>query len=131
MPIYKIITLVDITRTNPPRTETDQHRLGQQANFNSLIQAIGLRANVSWETDPKEVNGRLPDQLEGKATYWTWIFESERPDTFMKDSNPVGLLLDDLHGVPVIGQLNNSIDIDPAIFQTRGPNINLWVSELT
>ena len=129
MPRYQIVTLVDITRTNPSRSETDQRLLAQQANFNSLLQAIGLRANIEWPVDPKESNGSLPYPLEGKANYWVWTFETERHDVFMKGNDPVGLLLDDLHGVPVIGQLNNSVDIDPAVFQTHGPKTNIWVSE--
>jgi hypothetical protein len=129
MPRYQLITLVDITRTNPTRSETDQHKLKQQANFDTLLQSIGLRSNVNWDTDPKESSGALPHPFNGKANYWTWVFEIEREDTFLKNNNPVGLLLEDLHGVPVIGQLNNSVDIDPAVFQTQGPNTNIWVSE--
>jgi hypothetical protein len=129
MPRYQIVTLVDITRTNPTRSETDQHLLGQQANFNTLLQSIGLRSNVDWSIDPVESAGSLPFPLEGKANYWTWTFEVEREEVFTKDNNPVGLLLDDLHGVPIIGQLNNSIDIDPPVFQTQGPKTNIWVSE--
>ena len=129
MPRYQLITLVDITRTNPTRSETDQHKLKQQANFDTLLQSIGLRSNVNWDTDPKKSSGALPHPFNGKANYWTWVFEIEREDTFLKNNNPVGLLLEDLHGVPVIGQLNNSVDIDPAVFQTQGPNTNIWVSE--
>jgi hypothetical protein len=129
MPRYQIVTLVDITRTNPSRAETDQYLLSQQANFNTLLQSIGLRSNVEWAIDPIESSGSLPYPLEGKANYWTWTFEVERDQVFTKDGDPVGLLLDDLHGVPVIGQLNNSVDIDPAVFQTQGPNTNIWVSE--
>jgi hypothetical protein len=129
MPRYQLITLVDITRTNPTRSETDQYKLGQQANFNTLLQSIGLRSNVTWNADPKELSGVLPHPLIGKANHWIWTFEVERDDVFTKDSDPVGLLLDDLHGVPIIGQLNNSIDINPAVFQTYGPNTNIWVSE--
>ena len=129
MPRYQIVTLVDITRTSPTRSETDQHALAQQANFNTLLQSIGLRSNVEWTVDPIESSGSLPYPLEGRANYWTWIFEVERDQVFTKDGNPVGLLLEDLHGVPVIAQLNNSIDIDPAVFQTQGPNTNIWVSE--
>jgi hypothetical protein len=129
MPRYQIVTLVDITRTNPTRSETDQHVLSQQANFNTLLQSIGLRSNVEWAIDPVESLGSLPHPLEGRANYWTWTFEVERDQVFAKDGNPVGLLLDDLHGVPVISQLNNSIDIDPAVFQTDGPHTNIWVSE--
>jgi hypothetical protein len=129
MPRYQIVTLVDITRTNPSRSETDHYLLAQQANFNTLLQSIGLRSNVEWTIDPVESSGSLPYPLEGKANYWTWIFEVERDQVFAKDGNPAGLLLDDLHGVPIIGQLNNSVDIDPAVFQTHGPNTNIWVSE--
>jgi hypothetical protein len=83
-----------------------------------------------WAVDPVESLGGLPYPLDGRANYWTWTFEVERDQVFTKDGDSVGLLLDDLHGVPVIGQLNNSIDIDPAVFQTHGPNTNIWVSEL-
>jgi hypothetical protein len=131
MPRYQLITLVDITRTNPTRSETDQYKLGQQANFNTLLQSIGLRSNVTWDTDPTEVTGVLPHPLNGKANHWIWIFEIEREDTFLKAGNPVGLLLEDLHGVPVVDQLNNSVELIPAAFQTQGPNSNIWISEIT
>jgi hypothetical protein len=130
MPRYQIVTLVDITRTNPTRAETDQHLLAQQANFNTLLQSIGLRSNVTWDADPKELTGVLPHPLNGKANYWIWTFEVERDQVFTKDGDPVGLLLEDLHGVPIIDGLNNTAIVDPAAFQTQGENINIWVSEL-
>ena len=125
---YKLITLVDITRTNPVRSETDKLKLGQQANFNSLIQAIELRSNVDWEADPKQHSGTLPRPLVGKATHWIWEFDCEREDVFLKDNDPTALLKDDLNGVPVVPLLENSADIHPAIFQTRGDNTNTWVT---
>jgi hypothetical protein len=130
MPRYQIVTLVDITRTNPSRAETDQHLLAQQANFNTLLQSIGLRSNVTWDADPKELTGVLPHPLNGKANHWIWTFEVERDQVFAKDGDPVGLLLEDLHGVPIIDRLNNTAIVDPAAFQTQGENINIWVSEL-
>lgn len=125
---YKIITLVDITRTNPTRAETDKTKLSQQANFNSLLQAIGMRSNATWIKDPKKDTGRLPEPADGKATYWTWEFDVERDEVFLHNDNPVGLLIEDLHGVPIINQLENSVDISPAAFQTKGDNINSWVT---
>jgi hypothetical protein len=130
MPRYQIITLVDITQTNPSRSETDQHLLSQQANFNSLVQAIGLRANVVWISSPKEKNGALPKGLDGKAVHWTWTFDVERDDVFLKDDNPVGLLIDDLNGVPIIPDLNSSVELNPACFISKGDNANIWVFEL-
>jgi len=127
MPRYKIITLVDITRSNPNRNETNKIKIGQQANFNSLTQAIGLRANIDWTVDPRKHNGSLPLPLIGKSVHWTWEFDSEREDVFLKNNDPVGLLKEDLHGVPVIAQLENSADIYPAIFQTQEKNANTWI----
>lgn len=129
---YQIITLVDITCNNSSRSEIDQKKLSQQANFNSLLQAIGLRANVEWEQTPEMKDGRLPHPRTGKANHWIWEFNTERDLLFYKSENdPVGLLLDDLHGVPIIDQLNNDVDIYPAIFATRGENTNIWIYELS
>jgi hypothetical protein len=127
---FQIITLVDITQTNPHRSETDQHLLSQQANFNSLVQAIGLRANVVWVKGPKERTGALPRGLDGKAVYWSWTFDVERDDVFLKDGDSVALLVDDLNGVPVIPKLNNSVDLDPACFISKGETANIWIYEI-
>jgi len=124
---YQIITLIDITRTNPVRDETDTVKVNQQANFNSLIQAIGIRSNVEWVRDPKKHTGALPDG-EGKAAHWIWEFDAERDEVFLKDGDPVGLLIDDLHGVPIIDQLENTVELAPAAFQTKGKNINSWLT---
>ena len=125
---YQIVTLVDITRSQPERNETDEIKIGQQSNFNSLLQAIGLRSNVTWSVNPKKYTGRLPDPLDGKATHWIWEFDVEREDVFLKDGDPVGLLKDDLHNVPVIGLLENSADLDPAAFQTKNGHQNTWLT---
>ena len=122
---------MDITRSRPSRTESDRIKIGQQANFNSLLQAIGLRSNIEWDSDPIEQLGRLPENIEGKAVHWIWEFTSERDQVFQKNQDPVGLLLDDLQGVPVINQLNNSVDITPSIFQTKGDRANIWIYEIT
>lgn len=125
---YKIITLVDITRADPDKKETDQVKRNQQANFNSLVQAIGIRSNITWARDPQKKKGALPDDIDGKATHWIWEFDCEREDIFLKDNDPTGLLKDDLHGVPIIDNLENSTDITPAAFQTKNGNQNTWVS---
>ena len=125
---YTIITLIDISRSQPTREETDKIKLGQQANFNSLVQAIGMRSNVAWQKDPKKHTGRLPDPASGKATYWIWEFDCERDQVFLQDGDPVYLLTQDLNHVPVIVDLENSEDIAPAAFQTQGDMINTWVT---
>ena len=128
---YQLITFVDITRSRPDRSETDKIKLGQQANFNSLLQAIGLRSNVEWVRDPKMHTGSLPGALEGKANHWIWEFDCEREDVFLKDNDPVGLLVADLHGVPIISSLDNSVELSPACFICNGEKTNTWLSKIS
>lgn len=127
MPRYQIITLIDITHSRAIRTESDRIKLGQQANFNSLIQAIGIRSNLSWTSDPKKNTGSLPHPLTGKCNHWIWEFDVEREDVFLKDNDPVGLLKDDLHGVPVIDRLEETTDLTPTAFQTKNGKQNTWI----
>jgi hypothetical protein len=124
---YRLITLIDITRSGASRSETDKIKIGQQANFNSLIQTIGIRSNIEWNKDPEKENGRLPVGNEGKAVYWIWEFSTERDDVFKENDNKVSLLLKDLHGVPIVDLLENSADISPPVFQTVGDKTNTWI----
>ena len=126
MPRYKIVTLVDITRSNPSRQESDRVKIGQQSNFNSLVQAIGLRSNVTWQNDPQERSGRLPEPFDGRGTYWDWDFEVEQEQIFEKDNDPVGLLKEDINGVPVVTDLKESSEINPAVFLSFG-NKNIHI----
>ncbi len=128
MPRYRITTLVDITRTQAAKSDPDVIKIRQQANFNSLLQALSLRANIEWMSDPRKHTGSLPRDIGGKAVHWIWDFEVERDEVFLKDNDPVGLLKEDLDGVPVLANLENSADIDPAAFQTRNGNQNTWIT---
>ena len=126
MQIYELITLVDITRSNASRSETDPILKGQQANFNTLIQSIGMRANVEWKIDPKWFDG-IPVEGRGKIKHWVWQFECERDDVFNNGKDPVGLLLDDLNSVPIIELLTEVYDLTPPAFVTKGEKPNTWV----
>jgi hypothetical protein len=124
---YRIVTLVDISRTQARRADENSKMYAQQCNFNTLIQAIGLRANPDWSSDPRMYDGSLPSPLQGKARYWKWEFDVEREDLFVENDNPVALLERDLNGVPIIVGLDETADVDPPIFSTIGKNINTYV----
>jgi hypothetical protein len=128
MPRYRITTLIDITRTDAKKSDNDQYRLAQQDNFNSLRQSIELRSIVSWHIDPVKQHGRLPDPLDGKASYWIWEFETERDDLFLRDNDPVALLKEDLHGVPIIDGLDETVNFEISAMQTQGQMVNTWVA---
>ncbi len=127
MPRYRIVTLIDITRTNASKSELNDLKIKQQQNFNSLRQAIELRSNVDWNKDPEIKSGKLPDPFEGKANHWVWEFDVEREDVFLKDDDPVKLLREDLHGVPIILGLTETVDISPSVFKTTGEDFNTHV----
>ena len=127
MPRYQIVTLIDITRTGATKSNGTEFELKQQSNFNSLRQAIEMRSNVSWLRDPKKINGCLPNDLDGKAVHWIWEFEVEREDVFLINGDQTGLLLEDLNGVPIIPDLENSSDISPPVICTSGDKVNTWV----
>jgi len=120
MPRYNIKTFVDITRSNPDRDNDDPIAKGQQSNFDSLVQSIGLRANVSWVSDPKQ-------EIENDNKCWVWNFDVEQEDVFTLGNNPVGLLEQDLHLVPIIKNLTNEVSVKP-MFLTKGNDTNIWVS---
>jgi hypothetical protein len=120
MPRYNIKTFVDITRSNPDRDNDDPIAKGQQSNFDSLVQGIGLRANVSWVSDPTQ-------EIEDEKKYWIWNFDVEQEDVFTLGDNPVGLLEQDLHLVPIIKNLTNEVSVKP-MFLTKGNDTNIWVS---
>ena len=120
---FNITTTVDITITNPDRDETDQVRIGQQQNFNSLIQGIGIRSNLTWDKPPTRI------EQDGVA-HWHWQFEVESVDVFRKGDDPAGLLLDDLQGIPVIKNLTNTVSLDKPVFFTKGEHQNIWISAI-
>ena len=113
---YKILTQVDITRSSPLRDDPDVVKQGQQANFNSLRQAIELRAIIVDDRDPYI-----------KDNWWVYEFNTDRDDQFLKDGDPVKHLVEDLNGIPFIPGLNSTIQIDPAVFKTKGSKINTEV----
>jgi hypothetical protein len=68
--------------------------------------------------------GRLPESFQGKSRYWIWEFDVERERVFEKENDPVGLLIDDIHRVPIVTGLTETAEIKPAAFQTKGDAVN-------
>lgn len=124
MQTISVKTLVDITVTNPTRDEKDPILIAQQGNFNSLIQSIGMRANMYYDIDP------ITTQEEG-TKYWNWNFKVEQQGIWSIGTDPLALLRSDLEGVPIIGTLLNTVDIKPAVFCTQGERQNLWLNVST
>lgn len=118
---FIIHTVVDITETNARRGQADKLSLDQQANYNTLIQTIGLRVNadpINLTESIKDVSELVfGDAIKGKQRVWTFEFDNPFEDALSPD-----LLNDDFDLVPVITNLNETANIHNSIFCTKNSN---------
>ena len=142
---FEIVTLVDITETgvtdnNATDAETQLKR-NQQRNFDTLCQVISLRSNYYaasvggfvfddyFFNDPSPWSNTPPDssfykQVKKNTKIWSFIFETDLTDPFGSDNE---LLKMDLHMVPVIPALTETVPIFPPYFITSGDLTNTIV----
>jgi hypothetical protein len=127
---YKLYTLVDITHTRQYRSEPGKEidRCREQ-NFNTVIQTLGIRANVHFRENPFSID--VAGKLVGFDTdeiirLWRFDFSTEREDALYEvDSDPVGYLKQDFHLVPYISGLGESMEQKYAVFNTQDPGKNI------
>lgn len=126
MATIEIKTLIDITRTNVSRAnqgsglELDQHR-----NFTTLIQCAEIRSIVVFDLNPTvekvDIKGMgFGSDYKGKHNVWTFSFDPDRQDVYNDgEGNSLLLLINDLHQVPVIKNLTETVNIDKAVFDCK------------
>jgi len=136
MEIIKISTLIDITNSRSRRTNSSDNKEGnQQKNWQTLLQCIGLRCNITYENDPSNdlvdlKNLSFGSKFKGKQRVWTFVFRPDRSDSYKLDDNRVGLLVNDLNLVPVIQNLDETINISKSAFITLDPENQNTVVEM-
>lgn len=125
MQVIEIQTLVDITDTKAVRpgqgTPTEQ---GQYRNFVTLKQCLELRSNIIYESsasiDSRDVKDMgFGSKFKGKHKIWTFRFTPERSGVYYENNDDVGCLLTDLHEVPIVKNLSETINIDKAVFDLK------------
>jgi hypothetical protein len=126
MQIIEIKTLVDITNTKVTRlNQGTQLELDQCRNFITLLQCVELRSIVSYDTSPVDevvdVKGLgFGSAFKGKQKVWTFKFSPDRKGAYVDETgNQAGVLVEDLHEVPVIKNLTETINIVKAIFDSK------------
>lgn len=126
---YKLYTLVDITHTGQHRHEYGKDALlWKEQNFNTVMQTLGIRANVSYKHSPSmiEVKGSLVGfDTDDIIRVWRFDFSTERDFLYEKDGDPVGFLLEDFMLVPYIAGLDEAMDQKYAVFNTSDPGKNI------
>ena len=123
---FEIKTLVDVTNTQVARPnqgsplEYDQNR-----NFITLRQCVELRSIVSYQVPPQVEKIDLKElgfgtDYKGKHRVWTFSFSPDRDGVYTTAAGDIlGLLLDDLDGVPIIKNLTETVNIAKAIFDCK------------
>jgi predicted ribosome-associated RNA-binding protein Tma20 len=126
---FKLYTLVDITHTgqyrNEPGKETDRWK---EQNFNTIIQTLGIRSNISYNTKPTiiEVGGKVVGfDTDDLIRVWRFDFSTERDDCYGDDRDPVAFLKDDFNLVPFISGLDELLEQNYDVFVTEGPTKNI------
>lgn len=126
---YKLYTLVDITNTDQHRAQPgNEHLRWKEQNFQTLLQTIGIRANIAYNNKPQivEMGGRLAGfNTDEIIRLWRFDFRTEREFLFEQDSDPVALLKSDFHLVPYINGLDELMEQNYAVFVTAGPAQNI------
>jgi len=122
---YKLYTLVDITHTKRPTTDIERWK---EQNFQTVLQTLGIRANVTYTQTPVvvETKGILVGfDTEEVIRVWRFDFITDRNDLYKQDDNATGHLVNDFHLVPYINGLDELMDQQYAVFNTQNPGKNI------
>ena len=125
---FRIQTLIDITETGARRQDNDKRAYKQQANFQTLLQTIGIRVNPYYENSPgfEELSiGKIGfgDKYKGKHKVWTFNFYIE-----YEGGLDINMLTSDFDLIPIILGLEETIKADKALFRTSGSETNILFS---
>jgi hypothetical protein len=126
MQTIEIQTLIDITNTKVLRpNQGSQLALDQQRNFITLNQCLELRSVINYELPSRCDTVDIKDMgfgsaFKGKQKVWTFRFSPDRDNVYTDEQgNAVAMLLDDLHEVPIIKNLTETVNIDKAFFDLK------------
>jgi hypothetical protein len=126
---YMLYTTVDITNTGQYRSEPGKEAdRWKEQNFQTLMQTIGIRANVTYYKKPEfvQVSGKLIGfETANIIRAWRFDFSTERDYLFEVNGDPVGYLIEDFNGVPYIAGLDECMEQNYAVFVTGGPSKNI------
>jgi len=146
---YRIHTLVDITdngnlkqqfpfKTTADQVIHDKHSLAiarnQNSNFNTLLQLLQMRANITWEVPPEKINDTLGNSnfgsfYEGKHNTWHFQFFTEQSGVYGNDDMMTSSLISDFHNVPIVSFCKETATFPLSTFDTENhKTINTYFS---
>lgn len=123
---YRLYTLIDITATGQYKNEEGkQQARNQQQNFDTVLNTIGMRANVFYDNNP-ELIINIPSKFamlgQELTNIWTFDWYVESQYRFLLGNDDVGLLKKDFSLVPYISDLTETAKFKTNVFM---PSINI------
>ena len=126
---YKLYTLVDITHTGQYRNEPGKEvARWQEQNFNTVLQTMGIRANVSFRNNPEPVEivgSMIGFEFNHVQKMWRFDFYTDQDAVFELGGDPVGSLKQLFDAVPYISGLTEELTQNYNVFVTDGSNRNI------
>ena len=106
----------------------DKFAYKQEANFQTVLQTIGMRVNLDYENSPSFEQLTLKkntfsDKYIGKQNVWSFDFEVE-----FEGAMDLAMLTKDFDLIPIIIGLDETITTDKALFRTKGKDKNISFS---
>lgn len=133
------ISLVDITPTGVIRGDSKERN--QQRNWETVIQTVGILTqavilelpqsdtftNISTALKKDELYTRLGtkykfnfEMLKPSLNFWIFAIGSEHEGVFGENLERLNEVFD---MIPVIPNLNNTIELNPSVFHTTNPEL--------
>jgi len=137
METVELKTLIDITNTDVRRpNQGTQREYDQYKNWITLNQCIEIRSIITYEADPTsevvDVKGLgFGKEYKGKHRVWTWRFSPDRATSFSSEKGELQLLIDDLDQIPIIKNLEETINIVTTVFDLKDDNLRNTVLKIT
>lgn len=128
-------TLIDVTKTNEVSGMANNKARNQQRNWETLVQVLGLRAQLITLSPPdmKEIDLSLTNfgvAYKGKHRVWTFTFGVEQEAVFASPTSSHGTLEHDFINVPIIAKLDETAAIQTPTFIVEGPYKNVYFEQL-
>ena len=128
-------TLIDITKTNEVSGLANNKARNQQRNWETLVQVLGLRAQLITLSTPdiKYADASSTNfgvAYKGKHRVWTFTFGVEQEAVFASPTSSHGTLEHDFINVPIIASLDETITIQIPTFIVDGPYKNIYFEQL-
>ena len=115
MELIEIQTLVDITNSGVRRiNQGSQLEVDQYKNWTTLLQCIGMRSIIRYDSDPTcaltdiTTNG-FGSVYHGIHKVWSFLFIPDQIGAFAGANSRIELLFQDIDKVPIIFNLSETM----------------------